>query len=61
MKKENKIKWAKGTSRDKAYNMGFHLGVRRTLEFLSEEDMIDTGWIAFLFEERYLKEIKERD
>ena len=58
MKKE-KSKWAKGVNRDEAKKLGFHLGVRRTLEFLAEEGMINPDIIAWLLEEKYIEEIKK--
>ena len=60
MKKE-KSKWAKGVNRDEAKNLGFHLGVRKTLEFLAQEGAIDADFVAWLLEEKYIERIKKEN
>ena len=60
-KKPVKSKWAKGVNRDEAYDLGFHLGVRKTLEFMAEEGFIEPSIIAWLLEEKYFKEIKNEN
>ena len=58
MKKE-KSKWAKSVTKDEAKRLGFHLGVRKTLEFLADEGMINPDIIAWLLEEKYIEAIKK--
>jgi len=58
--KKKKIIWSSHVNRDIAYDLGFHMGVRATLEFLAEECFIDPSIIAWLIEERYFQEIKRK-
>jgi len=43
-----------------SFDIGFLLGTRKTLEFLAEEDMLEPGEIAWLFEEKHFKKIKDK-
>ena len=59
MKSKKKQTWGRKVDREKAYNLGFHLGARRAIEVLVEDLCIDNGIVAWLLEEKYLERIKE--
>mgnify|MGYP001560418676 FL=1 len=48
----------KRVNKDDVYNLGFHLGVRKTLDFLASEGFVEPSIISWLLEEKYFKEIK---
>lgn len=54
---KEKTKWGKETTLDRAYELGFHLGMRKTLKVLAEEGDISEDTIAWLLEEKYEKDI----
>lgn len=58
MSQKIKHKWVKGIDRNKAYDLGFHLGVRKALDFLADEGFIEPSIISWLLEEKYFKQIK---
>lgn len=60
MKKEIK-NWAKSTTLDDAYNVGFGTGVRLTIEFLAKEHFLDSSSVTWLLESKYFEEIKNLD
>jgi len=49
------------SSHEDAYDIGFHLGVRRTLEYLTKYGIIDSDIIALTLEQKYYKDIKKLD
>jgi hypothetical protein len=55
-----KTKWAKGITLDKAYDLGFRIGMRRTLDFLAEQQVIEPSFISYLLEEKYEEEITSK-
>ena len=48
-------------SKDEAYDLGFHMGVRKTLEYLTNYGILDSELVALALEQKYLKEIKKLD
>ena len=49
----------KKMSKDEAYDLGFHMGVRKTLEYLTNYGILDSEIVALALEQKYLKEIKK--
>jgi len=58
--KKTKYHWTKNVNRNSAFDLGFHLGARKTLEFLAEEGIIAPEIIAWLLEEKYYQDIAKR-
>ena len=53
--------FGKDVTLDEAYDMGYQMGIRNTLNVLVREQCFNNDLIALVLEEKYIKDIEKLD